>query len=711
MVYSRIKACCGTLLFCIAVFAGNPVANALDANVNWTRHGLDHEETRHSPLTNINTNNVSELGLAAYFETDDSRGLQATPLVIDGVLYFPGSWNRIYALNAKTAELLWTFDAQIDRGISAELCCGPNNRGLAVKGDQLFMGTLDGRLVSVDRYTGKLRWSVQTTPVDKPYSITGAPRVVDNLVIIGNSGAEYGARGFVTAYDVDSGNKVWRFHTVPGNPELGFESPAQESAANTWNGQWWRFGGGGTVWDGITYDPEFDQLLIGVGNGSPHNRRIRSPGGGDNLYLSSIVALDPKTGEYRWHYQEVPAETWDYTATQQITLATLNWDGKPTPVILHAPKAGFVYVIHRQSGKLLSAEPFVKVTWASHYDLETGRPVEVPGQDYADGPAMVFPAATGGHNWHPQAYNPDLKLLYIPSTDMAMEYKATPTDEYDHGRLKYNTGYVLTAPDMAQDLMLAIADRISAAALVAWDPVAQKPRWRVEQDTLFNGGVLSTAGNLVFQGTADGFMRAYHSQTGKQLWSVPVHNGVQAAPITYAVDGEQFVAVAVGRGGPMASSSGKHWETRAENGRLMIFALGGEEQLPPPSPLDYPKPPPRMEVSEETMERGRQLYGEYCFACHGANAIGDGSLPDLRRLPSIWHEQFKPVVLGGLMAGAGMPGFGDVLSEDDADAIHAFVIDRANHDHELRTATPFWKKVREAWVNAAASAIAWLTSD
>ena len=349
---------------------------------NWLSHGRSYKEQRFSPLKHIHDDNAGQLGLAWYFETDTHLGLETTPLVIDGIMYFTGAWSTAYAIDAKTGEMLWKFDPEVPREKSITACCGVVNRGLAAWEDKLFLGTVDGRLIAIDQASGQPLWSTQTTDPKQAYSITGAPRVAKGLVFIGNGGSEFGTRGYVSAYDADTGEMRWRWYTIPGNPAEGFENAAMEEAAKTWNGEWWQYGGGGTVWDAIVYDPELDQLYIGVGNGAPHNRRIRSPGGGDNLYLSSVVALDPETGDYLWHYQEVPADNWDYTASQQITLAEIEWQGETRKVIVHAPKAGFVYLIDRQSGELLSAEPFTTVTWASHYDMKTGRPVENEGQDY-----------------------------------------------------------------------------------------------------------------------------------------------------------------------------------------------------------------------------------------------------------------------------------------------------------------------------------------
>ena len=346
---------------------------------NWLTHGRTYSEQRFSPLKQINDRNVGDLGLAWHYDFGTRRGLEATPLVIDGVMYVTGNWSVVHALDARTGRPLWQFDPEVDPAWAVHLCCDVVNRGVAAWGDKIYVGTLDGRLIALDMATGRKVWEVLTVDRDWPYSITGAPRVANGKVFIGNGGAELGVRGYVSAYDAETGKQVWRFYTIPGDPSKPFESPAMEMAAKTWSGKWWTMGGGGTAWDSLVYDPELNLLYIGVGNGGPWNQEIRSAGDGDNLFLSSIVAVNADTGEYVWHYQTTPGDTWDYTATQTMILAELNIGGKQRKVIMQAPKNGFFYVLDRGTGELLSAEPYVAVTWATHVDMATGRPVERPG--------------------------------------------------------------------------------------------------------------------------------------------------------------------------------------------------------------------------------------------------------------------------------------------------------------------------------------------
>ncbi|MDO8860384.1 PQQ-dependent dehydrogenase, methanol/ethanol family [Haliea sp. E1-2-M8] len=675
---------------------------------NWLSHGRDYSEQRYSPLAEITTDNVGELGLAWHFDTDTRLGLQTTPLVIDGVLYFSGAWNTAWALDAATGELLWKFDPQVARSKSITACCGAINRGLAAWGDLLFMGALDGRLIAIDRATGQMRWSVQTTDPAKPYAITGAPRVARGKVFIGNSGAEFGTRGYVSAYDAATGEFVWRFYTVPGNPAEGFENEAMARAAKTWSGEWWRYGGGGTVWDSIVYDPEFNQLYLGVGNGAPHNRRIRSPGGGDNLFLTSIVAVDPDTGEYLWHYQQVPGETWDYTASQQMTLAEIPWEGEPRKVILHAPKAGFVYIIDRATGKLLSAEPYTTVTWASGYDMDSGRPQENPGQDYDGEPAMVFPSAMGGHNWHPMAYSPDTGLLYIPELDMGMLYDEVAPVDYQHLKRHYNTGYEFNQEGYSQRFTQAMLRHLPKAHLLAWDPVSQKPAWKLPHPNIHNGGVLATGGNLVFQGTSDGRFIAVQADNGELRWNFETLNSVMAGPVSYRVNGEQYVAVAVGRGGALTMNTGRSFPTGNPNNRIVAFKLGGDASLPATPAPERPAPPPQPEATAEDLAEGRAAFNRYCARCHGADVSGDGSIPDLRYLAPVWHENFAAVVLDGLMERAGMPRFDDVLDAAQVEQIHAYVIARAHEDYDLRQEEGWLSAMKDYATDISARVAAWL---
>lgn len=647
---------------------------------NWLAHGRTYSEQRYSPLTQINADNVGELGLAWSFDTDTTRGLEASPIVIDGVMYFTGSWSTVFAVNAKTGETLWNFDPEVPRAWARYACCDVVNRGVAVWEGKVFVGTIDGRLIALDAVSGDKLWDVMTIDQSKPYTITGAPRVIKGQVIIGNGGAEFGVRGFFSAYDANTGEMSWRFYTVPGNPEDPFEHKELEAAAKTWTteGKYWEVGGGGTAWDSMAYDPELNLLYVGTGNGSPWSRYVRSPGGGDNLYLSSILAIRPETGELVWHYQTTPGDTWDYTATQHIILAELEIDGTMRNVLMQAPKNGFFYVLDRATGELLSAEKYATVNWASHVDLETGRPVETGDADFEAQPKLVAPSSRGAHNWHPMAYNPDSGLVYIPMIDMPDIFTNNPDAEYIPG--KWNIGGDLaTYAALVGEVANFDAQR---GFLQAWDPVAGKEVWRVEHALYYNGGVLTTAGNLVFQGTTDGKLLAFRADTGEPLWAVPVMAGVMAPPVTYTVDGEQYVAVMAGWGGagmtianPQKSAAAKY----GNNGRLLVFKIGGEMELPVLPLLDTTIPEqPKITPTESEFLKGRGLYYDNCLVCHGYWAISSGVVPDLRLMSAETHDVFEEIVHGGLYEENGMPGWSDYLSKEEVRLIHGYVIHRAN---------------------------------
>ncbi|MCY4200627.1 MAG: PQQ-dependent dehydrogenase, methanol/ethanol family [Gammaproteobacteria bacterium] len=648
---------------------------------NWLAHGRTYGEQRFSPLDAIDTENVADLELAWYADTDTTRGLEASPIIVDGVMFATGSWSLVYAYDAKTGEELWRYDPEVPREWGVNACCDVVNRGVAVWKGRVYVGTIDGRLVALDAGSGEVVWDVQTTPQDRPYTITGAPRVVKDLVIIGNGGAEYGVRGYITAYHAESGEQAWRFYTVPGNPELGFENPAMRKAAATWRGgEWWEVGGGGTVWDSMAYDPELDLLYIGTGNGSPWNRYIRSPGGGDNLYLSSILAINPDNGSLVWHYQTTPGDTWDYTATQHIMLLDLEINGQLREVLVQAPKNGFFYVIDRRTGEFISAEPYVQTTWASHVDPETGRPVETDGQ-YANEPKLVYPSPYGGHNWHPMAFNPNTGLVYVPVLDIPMVFGQPGQFAYDVRT--WNTGInqtLMAPPDSLTGELEALG--LVKGHLLAWDPVAQKRVWQVQHSGAWNGGLLSTAGGLVFQGRADGYISAFAADTGRELWESQTYAGIIAPPVSYEVDGEQYIAVMAGWGGAFALASGVPPQSGmiARHGRMLAYKLGGGQVLPAPSvaTIDIPEPQ-RLEADAAQIERGKILFHAHCLACHGAGAVGSGVLPDLRYSNDAIHEVWDSIVLDGAFAVKGMVGFDGVITEDESEDIRQYVIKRA-HD-------------------------------
>lgn len=651
----------------------------------WLAHGRTFDEQRYSPLTQINDTNVQKLGLAWHYKLDVDRGTEATPIVVDGVMYTTGAYSIVYALDARTGRLRWKHDPRVPRDYAARACCDAVNRGVAVWEGRVYLGTLDGYLVALDAATGREIWRVDTL-IDRSraYTITGAPRIAAGRIVIGNGGAEYGVRGYVTAYDAKTGKQAWRFFTVPGDPSKPFESPAHEMAAKTWRGdKWWVYGGGGTVWDSMVYDPDLDLLFIGVGNGSPWNRQYRSPGGGDNLFLSSIVALKAQTGEYVWHYQTTPGDTWDFTATQHLILADLEIGGRKREVIMQAPKNGFFYVLDRRTGELLGAEKYVQVTWAERVDLETGRPVESAGGDYSKEPKLVWPSPYGGHNWQPMAFHPGTGLVYIPAQEIPALMISDPNFRFG-SPLSWNNGVLFGGVPEARAEVAGLLE-LTGGKLIAWDPVRGREVWRVDQEHPFNGGVLATAGNLVFQGTADGKIVAYSADRGEKLWQNEAQTGVIAPPISYAVGGEQYVTVMAGWGGALGLVAGEIAKAAGVRSisRVLTFKLGGRATLPPlPVEAAWPDPP-EVTASAEKIERGRALYHQNCAVCHGAAAVGGGVLPDLRRMEAKKRPMFARLVLGG-MPGTGMPSFAGKLSRDDVDAIEAYIIKRARDERDER---------------------------
>jgi quinohemoprotein ethanol dehydrogenase len=659
---------------------------AADQENGWLTHGRTYSEQRHSPLTQITAANVKDLGLAWSLDLDTSRGQEATPLVVDGVMYSTSAWSKVQAIDPTTGKLLWQYDPKVpgERGVRA--CCDTVNRGVAFWKGRVYLGTLDGRLVALDAKTGAEVWSVVTLDQSQSYTITGAPRIVKGKVLIGNGGAEFGVRGYISAYDADTGNQAWRFFTVPGDPSQPFEQPVLAEAAKTWQGEWWKYGGGGTVWDSMAYDPELDLLYIGTGNGSPWNQKIRSPGGGDNLFLSSIVALRPDTGEYVWHYQTTPGETWDYTATQHIVLADLTIDQQPRKVLMQAPKNGFFYVLDRTNGKLISAQPYATINWATGVDPATGRPIENPAARSTDPsqPWLAIPGPLGSHNWQPMSFSPKTGLVYIPVNDMMFAYADKP--DFEPQPLGFNTGFDAGKASVPQ------GDPKTKAALLAtlrgylraWNPVTQKEAWSIEHPGPWNGGILSTAGDLVFQGNAVGIFGAYDAATGKLLWSAPAQTGVIAAPITYSIEGTQYVAVVAGWGGayPITAGDGNaKGSLSANRSRVLAFKLGGTATLPEPSKAADVKPAPR--VGNDTMvAAGFTVFHNYCAVCHGDAAVGGGVIPDLR-WSALAHDAaaWKSVVLGGALQDRGMVSFAPVVNAEEAEALRAYVTMRSNQSY------------------------------
>ena len=660
------------------------ILNADGEPGNWLSHGRTYSEQRYSPLSQITDQNVDQLGLAWHFDLGDIRGIEATPIVVDGVMYVTGGWSKVFALDAVTGEQIWAYDPGVDKAYFINLCCDAVNRGVAAWEGKIITGVLDGRLVALDAATGELAWEVQTTPTDKPYSITGAPRVVDGKVIIGNGGSELGVRGYVTAYDANSGDQLWRFYTVPGNPNEPFENAIHAETVKTWSGEWWNVGGGGTAWDAIAHDPELDLLYIGVGNGAPWNRVYRSAGSGDNLFLSSIVALRPDTGEYVWHYQTTPGESWDYTATQHMILADLEIDNRIRKVIMQAPKNGFFYVLDRATGEFISAEKYTLATWATHIDPESGRPVETPEARYEETgvPTFQFPGPLGGHNWHPMSFSPDTGLVYIPAQEIPMVYGHDSDYEYNPDGWNAGVRFELASAPDDPETRAALGEMVKGY-ISAWDPVSQTEKWRVQHSNMWNGGLLSTAGNVLFQGNAEGEFVAYAADTGERLWSQFAQTGVVAGPVTYSVDGEQYVAVAAGWGGSFALVGGElasRSKGAVSNPRVLVYKLNADKSLPPmPEPAQLAAITPMEAVGDEaSIIEGHRLYIANCNMCHGDRAVSGSSIPDLRKMSADTWELFKPIVLGGLRHEQGMVGFAETLSAEDTDAIYAYLVKRRN---------------------------------
>lgn len=679
-------ACASLLAACQDAGGSRPVdqarMEAAEGNAEWLSYGRSYSEQRFSPLTQINTKSVGELGLAWSYEFDTDRGQEATPIIKDGVLYTTTAWSKVYAFDASTGALKWSYDPKVAGEKAFDACCDVVNRGVAVWGGKVYVAALDGRLIALDADTGTEAWSVQTTDTAKPYTITGAPRVIKGKVLIGNGGAEYGVRGYLSAYDAETGAMAWRFYTAPnpdGKPD-GAASDAilAEKAAGTWFGEGWKAtGGGATVWDSMAYDPKLDLLYVGVGNGTPWNHEKRSDGKGDNLFVSSILALKPDTGAYVWHYQTTPGESWDYTATQHMILSDLTIEGKSRQVLMQAPKNGFFYVLDRATGELISAEPFVPINWATGVDKTTGRPIEAPGARYRDAPSLQIPAPFGAHNWHPMAFNPQTGLVYIPAQVVPFAYMNDASYRHEPGAWNIGTDFLVNAlPDDAAQL--AGLKAMVKGQLIAWDPVAQKARWTVEHPFFWNAGVLTTAGGLVFQGAAEGTFSAYDAATGAKLWSYETVNGVIAPPSTYEIDGEQYVALMVGYGGAGALSSPALLPDRSRlPGRLLVFKLGGKATTPA---YDLPKVEPLNLTgisSRGNATAGFSSYQQYCQVCHGSNASGR-FLPDLKRSQMLLSaDNWSSVVLDGALAPRGMASFSRFLSPAEAENIRAYVLAEA----------------------------------
>ena len=671
---------------------------------NWFTGGRDKDGTYYSPLTSINAGNVKNLGFAWSYDLGTPlRGQEATPIVIDGVLYTSGTWGYVYAVDAATGRELWRYDPKADYQAARNPCCDLVNRGVAVWKGKVYVASVDGRLHALNAATGQKIWEADTIADHKlPYASTGAPQIAGEVLIIGNAGSDMGrggVRGYVSAYDLQTGAFKWRFYTVPPAVGQPFENPELAAAAKTWDShRGSQYQGGGTAWDGLAYDPKLNLVYFGTANAAPYDLRQLGPAKLDSLYTASIIALNADTGRLAWYYQTTPHDHWDFDADQKMILADLDIDGVPQHVLMQASKNGFFYVLDRKSGKLLSAKNYTYINWASGVDLKTGRPMPTEASDWYSSPKTVYPSWAGGHTWNPMSYSAATHLVYIPvidvpSVDVDMLHNGGqvkfldgfftmqgifPDDTYDAADLKRLYGPL---PDL-KDIKASRKVKPVRELLRAWDPVAQKTVWEHETSSGmrgYDGGVTSTAGNLVFQGRGSGGLWVYAADTGKILKVIKTGSHIMAAPATYAVNGEQYIAVQVGYGGtaiaegpiPPSSAAAKYENTN----RIVAFKLGGGEVPTPPVRTNEPfEKPPAPAATAAEINAGEIKFIEECSRCH---ALGLSTTPDLRRLNPGLHAAFKDIVLHGALAPAGMERFDDVLSEKDADNIHAYLIDQS----------------------------------
>jgi quinohemoprotein ethanol dehydrogenase len=689
----------------------------------WVKGGGDWRQSYYSPLTGINASNVATLGYAWSYDLSTTHGLEATPVVVDGVMYASAPGGFVHALDAHTGRRLWLFDPKADGEVASKVCCGVVNRGLAVAHNRVFVASIDGRLFALEAGTGRVAWQADTIiDHNRGYTVTGAVYVANHVVVVGNSGAELDARGYVSAYDLRNGKLRWRFFTVPASAKGPFENPELTAAARTWDPHSrWDVGLGGTVWGGMAYDPEFGLLYFGTGNGVVFSHTQRSPAGGDNLFLSSILAIHADTGLLAWHYQEVPGEQWDFDADENIVLADLNIGGRRRKVLMQAAKDGFFYVLDRGSGVLLTAEPYVAVNWASRVDKASGRPVETDQGDYSKRPRLVFPSLVGGHNWQPMAFNQETQLVYIPAVEAGAVFWM-PERPFVYHRGAINMGSLYAYPTLnsggaglesqlgkglppLSELARGQPDTTIRGFLRAWDPVASRVVWQVEtsdqwtgeMNAMWNGGgVMTTAGGLVFQGRSTGYLHVYRADNGEQLAAINVGTSIMAAPMTYQIDGVQYVALMAGFGGALgrAYPEGTAAYRYGNVGRIVLFKLAGGA-VPLPEEVshnaEFPRPALERFGTAETIELGNGLFKRYCNRCH-LNEAAAGSVPDLRRMSAQTHSEFKNIVLRGARASKGMGSFAPVLREDEVRAIHAAMVDAAwreyEREHPVRHAIP-----------------------
>ena len=651
---------------------------------DWPAYGRTFSEGHYSPLTQINIDTIGRLGLAWSLDLDVTNSI-TTPLAVNGTVYLGAGHGIIHAVDARTGKLLWRYDAKATEANGKKLRVAWGIRGIAFWKNRVYAGTSDGRLIALNAKDGTLVWSVQTVDPNDGATITGAPRAFNGKIVIGFSGGDFSPlRGYATAYDAETGKQIWRFYVVPGKPgtkDGAASDGVMDMAAKTWTGQWWKYGGGGSVWNSMTYDPQFNRIYLGTGNGTPMNWKIRSPQGGDNLFIASVVAVDADTGRYVWHYQTTPGDSWDYDSATDMTLATLKIDGRDRRVLLHAAKNGFFYVIDRENGRLLSADKLGTVTWADRVDLKTGRPVLAEGAKYVDRSIVLWPSFQAVHHWPPQSFSPRTGYVYEPTLEMPAEFGDAGVDlkHYDpRMRTGDYTGLTVGSGDVPADA--------GHSVLKAWDPIAKHVVWQVETAGVSNGGTLATGGDLVFQGLADGYLHAYSAKDGKDLWSFFAGVAVTGVPITYSVDGKQYVTITAGPLGGSTAAFGSisarwGWDPRVHPRRLLTFTLDSNSQLPstPPRRPAVPLDPAQFVVDPAKAKQGEYEYAR-CTLCHGMGVVAGGIAPDLRASPVLLSpEAFAHVVRDGALASRGMPRFAE-LTDAQLEALRHFVRQTARRD-------------------------------
>jgi quinohemoprotein ethanol dehydrogenase len=665
------------LAACVGMQSGGSSSATDPANLpqnvgQWLSYGRDYNEQRFSPLTQVNVSTVSQLGLAWYGDLSERGGsYETTPLIVDGRIFVTSPWSKVYAYDAKTGRKLWKYDPHVAGEYAVKLCCGIVNRGVGFSKGKIIWGTLDGRLIAVDARTGSKVWEIQATDPKKWLSITGAPRIADGRIYIGEAGSEFEERGYLACYSADNGKELWRWWSVPGDPSKGFEQPELAMAAKTWGGEWWKTGGGGTPWDAITYDPTTGYVYIGTGNGAPWPSEDRSPGSGDNLFTASVVAIDAKTGHYVWHYQETPAESFDFDSTAQITTADLVINGEKRHVVMHAPKNGIFYVLDAHTGKFISGTPFVpKVNWMTGFDAD-GRPILNPQANYAKTGKGFYLIGFQSHVWNPMSFNPQTGLVYLPTNFGSYPYVSELGAKMGNQLLGINirkrpegTAPVLEGP---------------RSYLLAWDPVKRKEAWRQTEGTS-RAGTMTTAGNLVFQGNAQHSFNAYRADTGEKVWSTDTQAGITGGPASYAIDGQQYVAVVAA--GQSGFGGGGYWAPNYA--RLLVYKLGGTAQLPEKVAFTPPTLNPPANFGDAAQhEEGERQYTAHCAGCHGNNAPGGRQVsslfPDLRYAGALWSaDAFRAIVMDGALQENGMVSFAKVITPQDAEAIRSYMVTVSN---------------------------------